>query len=69
MEEEKKPKPRGGFREGAGRKSKGGIDGTQHVGFRASKDVWEILQQVENKTEFIESAIRDKWKRVQWYNS
>ena len=67
MEEEKKePKKRGGYRPNAGRPAKGGIDGTQRVAFRASKDVWAILQQVENKTEFIEKAIREKWRRMNY---
>lgn len=65
-EEKKQPKPRGGAREGAGRKSKGGDSGTHHVGFRCSEDVYQILQMVENKTEFIEKAIREKWKRFGW---
>jgi len=65
-EEKKQPKPRGGAREGAGRKAKGGINGTRHMGFRCSEDVYQILQMVENKTEFIEKAIREKWRRVGW---
>ena len=67
MEEEQKevehPKPKGGARPGAGRKAKGGESGTKYINFRASKDVWEILQLVGNKTEFIEKAIREKWRR------
>ena len=61
MEEE--TKQHGGHREGAGRKAKGGSEGTQRVTFRASKDVYEILQNYDNKTEFIEKAIREKWRR------
>ena len=67
MEEElKTPKPKGGAREGAGRKAKS-KDGELHrIGFRCSQDVWDILQMVSNKTEFIEKAIREKWKRGTW---
>lgn len=54
----------GGARPGAGRPAKGGIDGTHHVGFRCSKEVYAILQQVENKTEFIEQAIKERWRRL-----
>ena len=67
MEEEiKTPKPKGGKREGAGRKSKG-REGTLRVGFRCSQDVWDILQQQEDKTAFIEKAIREKWRRAQYH--
>lgn len=54
------PKPkgtRGGAREGAGRKPKG-VTERLHYGWRVSRDVWEILQRQDNKTDFIESAIR-----------
>ena len=64
MEEEKKTN-RGGKREGAGRKSKGDL-GTLRVAFRCSQDVWDILQQQPNKTEYIEKAIREKWRREHW---
>lgn len=56
-------KPRGGKREGAGRKAKGGENGTHHIGFRCSQDVYDILQSVPNKTEYIERAIREKYRR------
>lgn len=49
--------PRGGARTGAGRKPKGGTE-KLHYGWRVSRDVWDILQQQENKTEYIEKAIR-----------
>lgn len=62
-EEKKNQKPKGGAREGAGRKAKS-TDGELHrIGFRCSQDVWNILQTVENKTEFIEKAIREKYRR------
>ena len=64
-EEQKTPKPKGGARQGAGRKPKGN-EGTLRIGFRCSQDVYDILQQVENKTEFIEKAIREKWRRQNW---
>lgn len=54
----KKPKgQRGGVREGAGRKPKG-VTEKLHYGWRVSRDVWDILQRQDNKTDFIESAIR-----------
>lgn len=61
--EEKEPKPRGGYREGSGRKSKGGAEGTRHVGFRCSEKVWNILQMQDNKTAYIEEAILEKKRR------
>lgn len=60
--EEKTPKPRGGYREGAGRKSKGD-SGTLRVAFRCSQDVYDILQMQENKTAYFEAAIREKHRR------
>jgi hypothetical protein len=54
----KKPKgERGGARPGAGRKPKGETEKLQY-GWRVSRDVWNILQQQDNKTDFIEKAIR-----------
>ncbi len=60
MPEEKKK--HGGFREGAGRKPKA-KEGTFRIGFRCSKDVWDILQLQKEKTAFIEEAIREKWEK------
>jgi hypothetical protein len=63
MEEEKKnPKPKGGKRDGAGRKSKG-KEGTLRVGFRCSQDVYDILQMQSDKTAYFEAAIREKYRR------
>lgn len=64
-EEQKEPKPRGGVREGAGRKPKN-PNGEHRIGFRCSAQTWAILQQVENKTEFIEKAIYERWRRLNW---
>lgn len=64
-EEQNTPKPRGGKREGAGRKSKGD-NGTLRIGFRCSQDVYDILQQQPDKTAYIEAAIREKHKRESW---
>ena len=61
MEEEKKPKPRGGARPNAGRKPK--AEQSRMITFRASQDVYEILMMQPNKTENIEKAIREKRKR------
>ena len=66
MAEKKKKSNMGGAREGAGRKPKS-ADGSHRIGFRCSSETWAILQQVENKTEFIEKAIKEKWRRVTPY--
>ncbi len=55
------PKPvgtHGGARPNAGRKPKGGEAGALRYSWRVSRDVWEILQLQDNKTAFIENAIR-----------
>ena len=61
--EQKETKSRGGAREGAGRKAKGGAEGTQRVAFRCSEKVWNILQIQKNKTAYIEAAILEKHRR------
>jgi hypothetical protein len=52
----------GGAREGAGRKPKA-TEGSLRVAFRCSQDVYDILQLVQNKTAYIEAAIREKHRR------
>lgn len=64
--EKKEPKPRGGAREGAGRKSKSKSGETKRVAFRCSHDVWQILELQQDKTAYIEAAVREKWKHEQW---
>lgn len=67
-QEEQKPKQRGGRREGAGRKAKGG-EVTHRIAFRASKDVYEILTHLDegaSMTEFIERAIKERWRRLHY---
>ena len=65
MTEQKKPK--GGLRENSGRKAKSKEKGvTLRVGFRCSPDVYDILQMQEDKTAYIEAAIREKHRREQW---
>lgn len=54
----------GGKREGAGRKPKS--DNGQRIGFRCSQDVWDILQEKDDKTAYIEAAIREKHRRESW---
>ena len=56
------PATRGGFRPNSGRKPKG-VTEKLHYGWRVSRDVWDILQQQPNKTEYIETAIRFYHKR------
>lgn len=65
--EEKKPKPRGGARVGAGRKPKGGAEGSHRVTFRCSARVWNILQLEDNMTYYIEEAILEKKRREERY--
>ena len=64
MEEEKKqPKPKGGFREGAGRKPKDKVS-TQYVGVKIRKDFLEIIaQNFENRSDFIQHAVKEKLRR------
>ena len=61
MEEEKKKM--GGRREGAGRPSKSKHGDTHVSTFRLSADVWDILLLQENRTKFVEQAIREKYRR------
>lgn len=67
MEEEKKePKPRGGFREGAGRKP---YDGEGHptmmVSVKLRKDFVEIIDNCSlgSRSQFIQKAVKDKLKK------
>lgn len=70
-EEEKKPKPRGGARPGAGRKNK--AESEHRITFIASQDVWEILQtevkETETRTQYIEDAIRLRYKNDHSFQS
>jgi hypothetical protein len=50
-------KPKGGKRQGSGRKPKSG----EYVQFRPSVEVWDILKQKPNRTAFIEESII-KWE-------
>jgi hypothetical protein len=65
--EEVKKQGRGGRREGAGRKRKSGQVETHHVSLRCSKDVWEILIRQPSKTQYIEAAIREKFRRERYW--
>lgn len=53
---------RGGRRPNSGRKPKG-ITENLRYSWRVSRDVWDILQQQENKTRYIEEAIRFYYSR------
>ena len=67
-EEQKQYKPKGGKREGSGRKSKSGSGESKFVSFRCSKDVWDILQNApDGRTAYIEAAIREKHRREERY--
>lgn len=64
MEEEKKqPKPRGGFREGAGRKPKDVVP-TQLVTVKLRRDFIEIINMnFPNRSDFIQKAVKEKLRR------
>ena len=64
MEEEKKePKPKGGFREGAGRKPKDGVV-MQSITVKLRKDYLEIIGKVyDNRSDFIQKAVKEKLRR------
>ena len=61
--EEKTPKPRGGKREGAGRKPKDGTN-TQLVGVRVRQDLMKIIDEnFVNRSEFFQKAVKEKLRR------
>ena len=62
-EEKKEPKPRGGFREGAGRKPKDGV-GTELVHVRLNKEHAELIRLKHgNMSHFIGLAVKNQLKR------
>ena len=59
-EEKKEPKPRGGKREGAGRKQKGGV-GTIQCGVRLRKDYVALIRDnYDSLSEFIDQAVKER---------
>lgn len=64
MEEEKKqPKPKGGFREGAGRKPKDKV-ATQIISVGIPRDILAIINEnFPNRSDFIQRAIKEKLRR------
>ena len=64
MEEEKKtPKPKGGKREGAGRKNKDGAP-TMMVSAKLRKDYVEMIDKIfGNRSDFIQNAVKEKLRR------
>ena len=65
MEEEqiKTPKPRGGKRDGAGRKPKDGV-GTEFVGVKLNKKHLQIIKEnYDNLSEFISKAVKNQLRR------
>jgi hypothetical protein len=65
MEEEqiKTPKPKGGRREGAGRKPKDGV-GTEFVGVKLNKKHVQLIRDnYDNLSEFISKAVKEKLRR------
>ena len=62
-EENKEPKPKGGFREGAGRKPKDGV-GTELVHVRLNKQHVELIRnRYENLSHFVSVAVKNQLKR------
>lgn len=59
MENQEEKKKRGGKREGAGRKK----TTCKKYGFNASEEVSKILENITNKTAYINQAILEKNKR------
>ena len=59
MEEEKKHKPMGGFREGAGRKPKDGV-GTELIHVRVNREHVRIIREKRNLSEFICKAVKNQ---------
>lgn len=64
MEEEKKePKPRGGKREGSGRKPKGGI-GTILCSVKLRQDYVALIREnFDNLSGFVDQAVREKLRK------
>ena len=65
MEEEqiKTPKPKGGRREGAGRKPKDGV-GTEFIGVKLNKKHVQLIRDnYDNLSEFISKAVKEKLRR------
>ena len=65
MEEEqiKTTKPRGGKRDGAGRKPKDGV-GTEFVGVKLNKKHVQLIRDnYDNLSEFISKAVKEKLRR------
>ena len=68
--EEKKPKPRGGKREGAGRKPNAEGEGKQlYFRFRCTQKVYDIIHmhEFEGMSEWVEKAILEKQMREERY--
>lgn len=64
MEEEiRKPKPKGGKREGAGRKPKDKVN-TQHISVKIRQDLVQIIDcNFPNRSDFIQHAVKEKLRR------
>ena len=61
-EEKKTPKPKGGFREGSGRKPKDKVP-TQSVTVKLRRDFVELLNLLPNRSDFIQKAVKEKLRR------
>lgn len=66
LERKRKPTPKGGKREGAGRKPKDVVP-TQFVGVKIRRDYVAIISHVsENLSDFIQKAVKEKLRREGW---
>lgn len=62
-EKKKQPKPKGGYREGSGRKPKDQV-ATQHVTVKLRKDFVDIINRnFPNRSDFIQHAVKEKLRR------
>lgn len=62
-EQTKQPKPKGGYREGSGRKPKDQV-ATQPVTVKLRKDFIEIINRnFPNRSDFIQHAVKEKLRR------
>ena len=62
-EQSNEPKPRGGFREGSGRKPKEQVP-LQSVTFKLRRDYVEIINKnYPNRSDFIQRAVKEKLRR------
>jgi hypothetical protein len=63
MTEENTPKPKGGHRDGAGRKPKDRV-ATKHITLKLRRDFIELIDaHYEVRSDFIQRAVKEKLRR------